>query len=385
MRRSAANATALAILTVGCAKPAAIVFEPAEPVSITDAKGAPMPKIVVKDDEGKPMEGAAAPKLTFAPDGVVSVDGATLKPARNGKTTLMASIDDGPTGKLSIQVFVVDSISLTCPEPCTVKVGATIKPIAAATGLGLPLIGDLAWSSSAASVAEVDPAHGAVTGKAPGAAIITAKLGDKSATIEVTVVPNVDELRLFCPWPPFVAVRKAGQPPPAEPPVSCETIMGETIGLRVEPWGSGKLQSAEVLWTASSAAVTVAKGEVTARAVGGAAVEAKVGELAVELPVSVYDVKRKRRPGAAECADAATYTSAASIALPLKDEAGAAVPPRAFLCANAAAASCVKSGVADIVKATSPLTPDLAASLLEHALAERGRRCCCRVDGAPAP
>ncbi|MCC7075052.1 MAG: Ig-like domain-containing protein [Deltaproteobacteria bacterium] len=325
------------------------------------------------------MEDAPAPQLTFAPDGVVSIDGATLKPARNGKTTLLASIEDGPTTKLAIEVFVVDSISLTCPEPCTVKVGATIKPIAAATGLGLPLVGAFAWSSSSSSVAEVDAASGSVTGKTAGAANIIAKVGDKSATVEVTVVPNVDELRLFCPWPPFVAVRKAGQAPPAEPPVSCETIVGETIGLRAEPWGGGKLQSAELLWTASSTAVTVAKGEVTARTVGGAAVEAKVGDLAVELPVSVYDTKRKRRPGAAECADSAGYSLVSPVALPLKDDAGAPVPPRAFTCANAAAAACLKSGVADIVKATTPLAPDLAAALLDHALAERGRRCCCRA------
>lgn len=373
------------LLLASCAKPAALVFDPADAITITDAKGAPMPKVVVKDDEGQPMEDAPAPQLVFAPDGVVSIDGATLKPTRNGKTTLMASIEDGPTGKLSIAVFVVESISLTCPEPCTVKVGATIKPMAAATGLGLPLVGDFAWSSSSATVATVDAASGTVTGKAPGAAIITAKMGDKSAAVEVTVVPNVDELRLFCPWPPFVAVRKAGQPPPAEPAVSCETIVGETIGLRAEAWGAGKVQNAELLWTASSTAVTVSKGEITARTVGGAAVEAKVGDVAVELPVSVYDPKRKRRPGAAECADPTTFSSAASIALPLKDDAGAPVAPRPFTCVNAAAAACVKNGVADIVKATSSLVPDLAAALLDHALAERGRRCCCRVDEAPAP
>ncbi|MBI1944304.1 MAG: Ig-like domain-containing protein [Deltaproteobacteria bacterium] len=325
------------------------------------------------------MEQEPAPKVTFVPDGVVKLEAGTLTPLRNGKTSLLASIEDGPSAKLAIEVFVVDSISLTCPEPCTAKVGGTVKPIAAATGLGLPLVGAFEWTSSTTAVAEVDAATGVVTGKAAGATMVTAKMGGKSATIEVTVAPNVDELRLYCPWPPFVAVRKVGQPPPTEPPVSCETIVGETIGLRAETIGAGKPQTAEVQWTASSGAVTVGKGEVTARTVGGAAVEAKVGELAVEVPVSVYDAKRKKRPGAVECAEPATFSSAASVPLPLKDDTGAPVPPRAFLCANAAAASCVKSGVADIVKATSLLAPDLGVSLLEHALAERGRRCCCRT------
>lgn len=366
-------------LAGSCAKPAALLFEPAAPVKIEDAKGAPAPKIVVQDEDGKPMDKLPPPAMTFAPEGVAKLEGDLLVPLRNGKATLLASIEDGPSAKLAIEVFVVDSLSLTCPEPCTTKVAATVKPIAAAMGLGLPLVGAFEWTSSAPAVAAVDAATGVITGKAPGAAMVTAKMGGKSATIEVTVVANVDELRLFCPWPPFVAVRKAGQPPPPEPAVSCESVVGETIGLRVETWGGGKPQGAEVLWTASNSAVTVGKGEVTARTVGGAAVEAKVGELAVDLPVSVYDAKRKRRPGAAECAEPATYSVASSIVLPLKDDAGAAVPPRAFVCANAAAASCVNGGVADIVKVTTALVPDLGASLLDHALAERGRRCCCRL------
>ena len=366
------------LLAGACAKPAALVFDPPAPIVIDDAKGVPAPKVVVQDDKGKAMEGAAVPKLTFAPDGVVSVEGGTLKPLRNGKTTLLAALEDGPTAKLSLEVFVVDAISLTCPVPCTAKVGATLKPIAAATGLGVPLIGPFAWSSSSAAIAEVDAATGLITGKAPGAAIVTAKIGNKSATVEVTVVPNVDELRLYCPWPPFVVVRKAGQPPPPEVNVSCETIVGETIGLRAEAGGAGKQQDAELQWNASNSAVTVSKGEVTARTVGGAAVEAKVAELAVELPVSVYDAQRKHRPGATECAAPATFSKAASIALPLKDAAGAPVTPRAFVCVNAAAETCVRSGVADIIKATEALAPDLGAALLDHALNERGRRCCCR-------
>lgn len=368
-----------AAVLAACAKPAAVEFEPPAAIVIEDAKGAPAPKVVVKDEDGAAMEDAPAPQLTFAPDTVVKLEGDKLTPLKNGKTTLIATVEDGPTAKLSIEVNVIDSIILTCPEPCTAKVGATVKPIATATGLGLPLDGPFSWSSSSPSIAEVDAATGAITGKSKGAAIITAKLGGKSATVEVSVEPNVDEMRLFCPWPPFAVVRKAGQPPPAEPSVSCETIVGETVGLRAEAWGGGKRQETEVSWTASNAAVTVGKGEVTARSVGGAAVEAKVGEVAVELPVSVYDPKRKRRPGAAECADPSSFSAAAKLALPLKDAAGAAVPPRSLVCANAAAGRCVEGAVADIVKATETLVPELSAALLEHALAERARRCCCRL------
>lgn len=367
------------LLCAACAKPAALAFEPAKTIVIEDAKGAPAPKVLVLDEEGAPMKDAPAPQLTISPDGVVKLDGDKLKPLKNGKATLMAKLEDGPSAKLTLEVRVIDAVSLTCPEPCAVKVGATLKPIVAATGLGLPLTGPFEWSTSAAAIAEVDASTGVVTGKAKGAAIITAKMGVKSATIEVSVEPNVDELRLFCPWPPFVVVRKAGQPPPAESTVSCETIQGETVRLRAEALAAGKSQEAELLWTASNSAVTVSKGEVTARAIGGAAVEAKLGDLAVELPVSVYDPKRKRRPGAAECADPAGFAAAVSIPLPLKDEAGAPVPPRELLCAAATAAACVKGGVADIVKATEPLVPELKSALFEHALAERAARCCCKA------
>lgn len=366
-----------ALAMVACAKPAAIVFEPGKAVVIEDAKGVAAPKIVVQDEEGTAMPDAAAPKLTFAPDGVVQLEGGKLKPLKNGKTSLIASLEDGPTAKLAIEVRVIDAVSLTCPEPCVVKMGATLKPIAAATGLGLPLTGPFEWSSSQPATAEVDPATGLITGKAKGGAIVTAKMGNKSATIDVVVEPNVDELRLFCPWPPFAVVRKLGQPPPADASVSCETIVGETVRLRADVFGGGKLQTAELLWTASNAAVTVSKGEVTAREVGGAAVEAKVGDLAVELPVSVYDPKRKKRPGPAECADPASFSAEVAVALPLKDDAGAAVPPRAFRCATPASGACLKGGVADIVKATAPLVPELRDALFEHALAERGARCCC--------
>lgn len=368
---------ALALALAGCAKPAAIVFEPGKAIVIDDGKGVAAPKIVVQDEDGAAMADAPAPKLTFAPDGVVQLEGGKLKPLKNGKTSMLASLEDGPTAKLAIEVRVIDSVSLTCPEPCVVKMGAILKPIAAATGLGLPLTGPFEWSSSQPATVEVDPATGLITGKAKGGAIVTAKMGVKSASIDVVVEPNVDELRLFCPWPPFAVVRKLGQPPPPEPSVSCETIVGETIRLRADAWGGGKPQPTELLWTASNAAVTVSKGEVTAREVGGAAVEAKVGELAVELPVSVYDPKRKKRPGAAECADPATFVAEVSVPLPLKDEAGAAVPPRPFRCANPAAGACVKGGVAEIVKAAEPLVPEVRDALFEHALAERGARCCC--------
>ena len=257
-------AAVLAVLIGACAKPASIVFEPPQPITIDDGKGAPAPKIVVQDEDGKAMTDATAPQVTFAPDGVVKLEGDQLTPLKNGKTTLMAMIDDGPTAKLAIAVNVVDSVTLTCPEPCTLKVGASHKPIAAATGLGLPLSGPFEWSSTAPTIADYDAAKGLITGKAKGGAIITAKLGLKSATIEVNVEPNVDELRLYCPWPPFAVVHKAGQPPPAESSVSCETIVGETVRLRGEAWGGGKLQQdTELLWTASNVAVTVAKGEVT--------------------------------------------------------------------------------------------------------------------------
>ena len=371
----------LAVWSVACAKPAAIVFDPGKALLLEDSKGAPAPKLVVQDEDGAAMKDAPEPKVTFAPDGVVKLEGGKLTPLKNGKTTMIAMLEDGPSAKLTIEVKVIDALSLTCPEPCAVKVGSTLKPIAAATGLGLPLNGPFEWSSSATAIAEVDTATGVVTGKARGAAIITAKMLAKSATIQVNVEPNVDELRLFCPWPPFVVVRKLGQPPPAESAVSCETIEGESVRLKAETWAGGKPQEAELLWTASNAAVTVSKGEVTARAVGGAAVEAKVGDLAVELPVSVYDPKRKHRPGPAECAAPASFSAALSVPLPLKDAAGAQVPPRAFRCASAASGACVKGGVADIVKATSSLVPELKDALFEHALTERAARCCCAPGG----
>lgn len=379
MKKSIAVALMLCAAPIlGCAKPAAVVFEPAKPIKIRDAKGAAAPKVVVQDEEGAPLADAPAPKLTFAPDGVVKLDGGQLKPLKNGKATLLASLEDGPSAKLSIEVDVVDAVTLTCADPCVVKTGATLKPIATATGLGLPLSGPFEWASSAPAIADVDAA-GVVTGKAKGGAIITAKLGEKSATIEVSVEPNVDELRLFCPWPPFVVVRKQGQPPPPDSPLSCETIEGETVRLLAQAWGGGKQVDTELSWTASNASVTVRGGEVTARAQGGAAVEAKVGDLAVELPVSVYDPKRKRRPGAAECADPASYSAEVSLPLPLKDEAGAPVAPRALRCAAAAAAGCVKGGLADLVKGTEALVPELKTTLFEHGLAERAARCCCTV------
>ena len=106
---------------------------------------------------------------------------ATITASAGGKSTTCKVTVTKKT--ISVTSVSLDRTSITLEEEKTTTLIATVKPDDATDKT-------VTWSSSSASVATVD-ANGKVIAIKEGAATITAKAGDKSATCEVTVKKKI--------------------------------------------------------------------------------------------------------------------------------------------------------------------------------------------------
>lgn len=354
----------VALVGTACDKPYRVVFDREDDIIIDSREGAPLPAVIVKTQKGKVVTKGVTPTITVSPEGIVSTADGKLTPLKNGEATLTASAPGLKSATVDVKVDVIDAVKLNCPSPCVVAVGSRVLITANAESLGARVDKPLEWKSSKPAVATVDA--GTVTGVSSGTATITATAGAKTTSIDVTVLPGLDELRLFCPNPAFVIVEKKGAPPPATKPPPCQITQGGSAKLLLLGAKGNDVFTPPVTWSSSStSSLLIIDGEISARDVGSATVSAVVGDLKVEMPIEVVSGRVD------QCTDPLGYGIEANTALTV-----AAQAKFDFMCASPSAADCVKAAVAEVDKAQAPA--ELMQTLTAHAMSEHARRCCCK-------
>lgn len=214
---------------------------------------------------------------------VATVTGGTVKALKAGSTTITVTTKDGgktascsitvTESKVAVTSITLDKETVELTEGATLKLTATILPENATNK-------NIAWTSSAATVATVD-ATGLVTAIAPGESIITAKTedGGKTATCKVVVKAKTYPVT-------GVALDKT----------SAELTEGDKITLKatVAPENAS---NKNVTWSSSNASVaTVDNGVITAVAPGSAVITVttedggKTASCAVTVKARVYPV-----------------------------------------------------------------------------------------------
>ena len=190
---------------------------------------------------------------------VATVTGGTVKALKAGSTTITVTTKDGgktascsitvTESKVAVTSITLDKETVELTEGATLKLTATILPENATNK-------NIAWTSSAATVATVD-ATGLVTAIAPGESIITAKTedGGKTATCKVIVTAQQHPVE-------GVSLDKT----------SAELVEGETITL-VAIVTPDNASNKNLSWSTSDASVaSVENGLVTAVAPGSAVI-----------------------------------------------------------------------------------------------------------------
>ena len=174
---------------IGCGQtPSDIKFDPAGPVTVHKKDAMDLAKATVVDDKGQPL--AEQPKLTWTvtPETVARLDGGTkIAAVGNGEAKVEAKVDN-VVKSYKFVVALPDKVEVagyTAGTP--VAVGATVALTAAVKAGDTAVEGEaVTWSSDNAAIASVDD-KGTVTGVAEGKANISAKSGELSAMLEVTV------------------------------------------------------------------------------------------------------------------------------------------------------------------------------------------------------
>ena len=230
-------------------------------------------RATVLDGSDQPIAGAAV-EWSSNDEAVVRVnEDGLVTAAGNGSVRITAR-----SGAVSAAVEITVSqaagrITLTPDEANLTALGATVQLSAAVLdGRGQDIDGAaLEWASSDDAVATVS-AEGLVTAAGNGSARITAKSGDTSASVEVTVSQAAGSITLT-------------------PDEANLTALGATVQLDAEVLdGSGQpIADAAVEWASSDEAVAAvsAEGLVTAAGNGSARITAKSGDASASVEITV--------------------------------------------------------------------------------------------------
>lgn len=144
-------------------------------------------KASVTDDAGKPMPGAVV-QWTSSDDKVASVANGSVTGKAAGAATITAALGTlKAEAKITVKAPEFDKVSIDPAKPAIDKAGGTVQLTLKVTFKGSEVKGVAAeWSSSDPKTATVD-ATGKVTAVKKGKAKITAKAGEKSASVEVAI------------------------------------------------------------------------------------------------------------------------------------------------------------------------------------------------------
>jgi hypothetical protein len=330
---------------------------------------------VGKTESGEVIELTDKVELSVVPSGIAELQSDKLLPVKNGNAKLMAKAGD-VTGSVAIKINVIDDVRASCPTtPCVMHVNQDVQLSGQVMGLGGTVDSEVTWSSSADAIAKVD-LKGKVNAIAPGKATITMKTAGRESTVDVEVKANVEELRLFCAFPPLFAAAKVGTTSTVKER-SCEVTAGEKSKLFGEVLAGGQPAPDERLeWSSSDTSLIVVQGELTPHHAGGAIVTAKMGGTITELPVVVNAKKR----GAPQCSDSdAGWT--ATVAGVVKSKLGEEpFESSTDLLCQSGAAPCVTAAFGEFSRVVTGfgIDKDGAARVQAFFVDETARRCCCK-------
>lgn len=365
------------IAGAGCKKLATLDFEPASAIVIDSDKGAPLPKVVGKTADGELIELDQPVALAVLPVGVVELQRDKLVPMKNGKAKVTATAGE-ITSSVDVTVRIIDEVRASCPfNPCVIRVGDAVQLVGQVMGLGANYDSEVVWTSSSDAVVKLDESvKGKALGVAPGKATLTVEAAGKQASVEVEVRSPVDEVRLFCPWPPMMVSAKAGGMA-AIKDRSCAAAVGERMKLMVEAIAAGVPSVDErAEWSSSDASVSVVQGELTPDHVGGAVVSVRAANAFLEVPVAVSPQKR----GAPPCDDTAVaWTSDASPVGKAAPADAAWEEPVSLRCQGRAGTECVTTAWEEMNRELPSFNLDADSAKRFHAffIDETARRCCC--------
>ena len=207
----------VASLLIGCSpEPASIKFDGDATVTVHTMDASPVNKATVLDKDGKALDPQPQINWSVNPASVAKLDGAKVVPVANGEATVEAKVGE-VKGSYKFVVALPDKVEIagyTAGTPWPVGQSTTLTATVKA-GDATVDGQKVEWSSSDANIAEVD-ANGAVMGKAEGAATITAKSGDLSATVDVTIGGAAVATTEAAPAAPTLPPPAQGKlPPPA--------------------------------------------------------------------------------------------------------------------------------------------------------------------------
>ena len=216
-------------------------------------------KAVARDGKGNVVGDAVIAWKSLAPS-IVSVDDSGLATARaNGEAQIVASTT-GAADTVTVAVAQRPAAVTIEPNPVTITIGSTAQLAATAIDANGHAIegASISWSSSDRDVVSVD-GSGVVRGVAAGKATITARAGNRAASVSVTVSPT-----------PVGSVSVS--------PAQASIPAGTTIQLTAEVKDAGGkvLDGRPVTWSSSDTdiATVSASGLVTGVAPGKATITA---------------------------------------------------------------------------------------------------------------
>jgi hypothetical protein len=204
-------------LLVGCSpEPASIKFNGEPTMTVHTLDAVDVEKATVMDKDGKALDPQPTVSWTVNPPTVAKLDGAKVVPVGNGDASVTAQVGE-VKNQYKFVVALPDKVEIagyTAGTPWPVGQSTTLTATVKA-GDATVDGQKVEWSSSDANIAEVD-ANGAVMGKAEGAATITAKSGDLSATVDVTIGGAAVATTEAAPAAPTLPPPAQGKlPPPA--------------------------------------------------------------------------------------------------------------------------------------------------------------------------
>ena len=193
---------------------------------------------------------------------LVSIEGNIVKALKAGETTVEVSLKVAPDAKATLKVVIEATPKIEISGKNTVYVGDKVTLSTKLTDLE----GIATWKSDNKEVAKVNQS-GEVEGVAPGTAVITATIGEYSASFEMVVK--------------------------GKPEIAIEGANFTTIGGTLELAAVGQYLEAGITWTSSDASVATvdASGVVTGIAKGTTTITAECEGFTAEKEVTVYATK----------------------------------------------------------------------------------------------
>jgi hypothetical protein len=278
----------IAIAMAACgSKPQSIAFESSGPLTLYSIDPSPVPKLIVRDARGRPLDPKPQIQLSAAPAGVVVVDRNEIVPIRNGHVYLMAKVVGSTLStSMAIDVKLIVRLDVRCAnESCSHGIGETFDMEAVPLTGEVPVTGvDVQWTLSDPKVVEIiKPGRFRAVGA--GKTEIIASIATTRVARTIKVYAPADKLTVRC-------------PPERSTDGRCSVILGHSFKVLATASGGGvTIDQPTVKYTSSSEDIATvdSTGEVFGSAVGEAIIRGEIGATSSSLAVSIVP-KRTLHP-----------------------------------------------------------------------------------------